>query len=76
MTYTEEGAREQFCPVLAAAALVAKLEAGKGYGRCVASKCMWWRWHDNPNGPCPSSVTQEEWRATSLGYCGAAGKVE
>jgi len=39
----EEEAKKCFCPLLASAALIANLEGGKGYGKCVGSKCMWWR---------------------------------
>ncbi len=75
MMYTEEQARERWCPAARAVTWeyqnVKQGRAGtfnrpfeSGLSepedcRCIASDCMWWRWEDGN---------------VAIGYCGQAGK--
>lgn len=66
--HTEEQAREKFCPI----------SRSSVYPRCVASKCMMWRWAQWPKdaiveGNSDGSVTAVPYGGT--GYCGMAGKL-
>lgn len=66
MTYTEEEAKEKWCPFKPIVT-----EENRTH-RCIASDCMAWRWIY----PLRKGETEKDRASLDIGYCGLAGKVE
>lgn len=82
---TEEQAKEMWCPAVRAGDEGIADDAGQNresslenppYARCIASKCMWWRWQLEPVNPDPMATVIGGPNPTKYerGFCGMAGK--
>lgn len=70
MSYTEEEAKQKWCP--SPPMVIRYGGVGDGgdllYIQCEGSRCMAWRWDDDRSG------VLKDWTFRKVGYCGLAGK--
>lgn len=77
---TEQEAKNKWCPMARMASPVSahnRTADDEPEGRCVASKCMMWRWDDNValsrDGKMYIRSSSERGGTSPGGYCGLAG---
>lgn len=77
MTYTEDEARERWCPFFVEAAI--NRPEGMPQVCCIASQCMVWRWAQKRNPDWKAILHPDDEQPLYIedgtrGYCGLAGK--
>lgn len=83
MLLTEEEAKTKWCPfvshgVIARERATPDQEAAENSSRCIAAKCMAWRWSDERAKGTILTVEKSDGTSHEIfrGYCGLAGKAE